>query len=95
MSNYELTQKQVEVLREVSEFQNDYERKPTHGELSRLIGRNKSSISSSLRSLERNNVIMMNVNHYAFLACVCGLKMKVPPDFKQKEVKCPRCGKTS
>jgi heat shock protein HtpX len=34
------------------------------------------------------------VNRYAFLACVCGLKIKVPPEFDKKELACPRCGRT-
>jgi heat shock protein HtpX len=37
--------------------------------------------------------LMMNVNGYAFLACVCGLKLKFPPGFNQPQVKCPRCGR--
>jgi heat shock protein HtpX len=37
--------------------------------------------------------LMRTVNRYAFLACVCGLKMKVPPDFKQPKLACPRCGR--
>ena len=37
--------------------------------------------------------LMRTVNRYAFLACVCGLKMKVPPDFKQPKLTCPRCGR--
>ena len=37
--------------------------------------------------------LMRTVNQYAFLACVCGLKMKVPPDFKKSKINCPRCGR--
>lgn len=37
--------------------------------------------------------IMMKVNEYLFLACVCGLRMKVPPDYKHKHIQCPKCGK--
>jgi len=37
--------------------------------------------------------IMRKVNQFAFLSCVCGLKMKVPPNFKGNKVKCPRCSK--
>jgi heat shock protein HtpX len=33
------------------------------------------------------------VNNYAFIACVCGLKIKVPPDFKEHSLSCPRCGR--
>jgi heat shock protein HtpX len=35
--------------------------------------------------------IMRAVNGFAFLACACGLKLKVPPNFKASQVKCPRC----
>jgi heat shock protein HtpX len=28
-----------------------------------------------------------------FLTCACGLKIKLPPGFKGKEVDCPRCGR--
>jgi heat shock protein HtpX len=39
--------------------------------------------------------LMRAVNGYAFLVCACGLKIKVPPDMKETEVKCPRCGRTN
>ncbi len=35
--------------------------------------------------------IMRAVNKYAFLTCACGLKIKLPPDFKKLRVSCPRC----
>lgn len=37
--------------------------------------------------------IMRAVNKYAFLMCACGLKIKLPPDFKKSRVSCPRCRK--
>ncbi len=37
--------------------------------------------------------IMMTVNKYAFITCACGLKMKIPPDYKKSEVVCPKCGR--
>jgi heat shock protein HtpX len=37
--------------------------------------------------------IMRMVNGFAFVTCACGLKMKVPPNFKGKQVGCPRCKK--
>ncbi len=37
--------------------------------------------------------IMRRVNQFVFLSCVCGLKMKIPPNFKGDKVKCPRCRK--
>lgn len=35
--------------------------------------------------------LMCAVNHFAFLDCVCGLKIKIPPDFKRPNIICPRC----
>jgi heat shock protein HtpX len=36
--------------------------------------------------------LMRAVNEYAFLACAsCGLRIKIPPDFKRKSFPCPRC----
>ena len=37
--------------------------------------------------------IMRKVNQFAFIPCACGLTMKVPPNFKGKNVTCPRCHK--
>lgn len=37
--------------------------------------------------------LMRTVNKYAFLTCACGLKMKVPPDYKKPTLKCPSCGR--
>ena len=37
--------------------------------------------------------IMMKVNDYSFINCVCGLKIKVPPNFGKNEITCPRCGR--
>jgi heat shock protein HtpX len=38
--------------------------------------------------------IMRKVNGFLFLTCGCGLKIKVPPDFKAHAVECPRCRRT-
>jgi heat shock protein HtpX len=35
--------------------------------------------------------IMRRVNQFVFLTCLCGLKLKIPPNFKSNKVKCPRC----
>ncbi len=32
------------------------------------------------------------INKYIFLTCICGLKIKVPPDFNKPKLNCPRCG---
>lgn len=37
--------------------------------------------------------LLRNLNQFLFLPCACGLRIKIPPDFKQSEVKCPRCSR--
>ncbi len=38
--------------------------------------------------------IMRMVNGFVFLTCVCGLKLKIPPNYKGDKVVCPRCHNT-
>jgi heat shock protein HtpX len=35
--------------------------------------------------------IIRTLNAFIFLTCVCGLKLKIPPNFKSDKVRCPRC----
>ncbi len=46
------------------------------------------------RQLHQVGDIMRKVNGFAFLACTCGLNLKIPPNFKAKTVECPRCHRT-
>jgi len=43
------------------------------------------------KQLRQVGDIMRRVNGFIFLTCVCGLKLKVPPNYKAETVKCPRC----
>jgi heat shock protein HtpX len=35
--------------------------------------------------------IMRQVNQFVFLTCLCGLTLKIPPNYKSDKVQCPRC----
>ena len=35
---------------------------------------------------------MRAIDNFAFLTCACGLRIKVPPEFSEREMACPRCG---
>jgi heat shock protein HtpX len=50
--------------------------------------RKKSSPTEQLRQVGDT---MRLVNGFIFLTCACGLKLKIPPNFKGHDVKCPRC----
>ncbi|MHC4123828.1 MAG: M48 family metallopeptidase [Planctomycetota bacterium] len=43
------------------------------------------------KQLHQIGDIMRKVNGFLFLTCVCGLKLKIPPNFKADKVKCPKC----
>jgi heat shock protein HtpX len=37
--------------------------------------------------------LMMKLNNFLFINCTCGMKLKVPPDYKNNSVTCPKCGR--
>ncbi len=45
------------------------------------------------RQLREAGDLLRKVNRFVFLPCVCGLRIKLPPDFKRDHVKCPKCGR--
>jgi len=51
----------------------------------------KQRIEKQLRQV---GDIMRKVNGFIFLTCICGLKLKIPPNYKSYKVACPRCKKT-
>jgi heat shock protein HtpX len=37
--------------------------------------------------------LMMKLNDFFFINCTCGVKIKVPPDYKSNSITCPKCGR--
>lgn len=35
--------------------------------------------------------LMMKLNNFSFIECTCGVKLKVPPEYKYSEIICPKC----
>ncbi|MFH1738854.1 MAG: M48 family metallopeptidase [bacterium] len=31
--------------------------------------------------------------HFLIIPCACGMRIKIPPEFKRKQIPCPRCGR--
>jgi heat shock protein HtpX len=50
--------------------------------------RKKERIQTQMRQV---GDIMRRVNQFVFLTCLCGLKLKIPPNYKADKVGCPRC----
>jgi heat shock protein HtpX len=38
--------------------------------------------------------VMWRLSNYKTITCDCGAKLRVPPQFKESQIKCPRCGRT-
>jgi heat shock protein HtpX len=56
------------------------------------IASSESAVQPSEKSLKRGvGDLVRAMNGFLFLTCACGLKIKIPPDFKQSSLPCPRC----
>jgi heat shock protein HtpX len=44
------------------------------------------------RARETSNALW-NVHNYRTITCACGTKLRLPPSYKQSEIKCPHCGR--
>ncbi len=88
-----------------AEYQKSYQ--SISGEKKPLFSENsiKEDDSIGIRAPEKENKtqkqktrevgdMLRMLNNYAFIACACGLKIKVPPGFKQKTINCPKCHTT-
>jgi heat shock protein HtpX len=55
--------------------------------------REAGATGKSAGDIRRNTGdIMMMTNQYNFVNCNCGIRIKIPPEFKQNSFKCPKCG---
>ena len=53
-----------------------------------------SSTSQNTVKVKRDvGDLMMKLNDYKFINCTCGIKLKVPPDFSENSITCPKCGR--
>lgn len=39
--------------------------------------------------------LMRKFNDFAFLACACGMRFKIPPEYKHDAINCPKCHRTN
>jgi heat shock protein HtpX len=50
-------------------------------------------LNETQRARETSDV-MWRLSDYKTIACDCGAKLRVPPNFKEPQIKCPHCGRT-
>ncbi len=46
---------------------------------------------SQVRRVRETTDALWRLNRYRFIACSCGVRLKVPPDFTPARVRCPKC----
>jgi len=55
-----------------------------------------SQVAESQQKIERAREVsatLDRLNKYTALACQCGTAFRIPPDYKGKVIRCPRCGR--
>jgi heat shock protein HtpX len=50
-------------------------------------------LNEAQRARETSDV-MWRLHNYNTITCDCGAKLRVPPNFKESQIKCPHCGRT-
>lgn len=58
-----------------------------------LIDKETQKVSLSKNSQNELFDLMRAVNNFTFITCLCGLKIKVPPNYNNSLLTCPKCGK--
>ena len=53
----------------------------------------KSPVENLTNSKREVGDLIMKMNDYKFIDCSCGLRIKIPPDYKNNAITCPRCGR--
>ena len=53
-----------------------------------------SAAGSAKHTQRQVGDIMRKVSGFTFIPCTCGLRLKLPPDFKERIIRCPRCKRT-
>lgn len=57
-------------------------------------GKTSTGAKRNIKEEKRNlGDLMMAVDQFVFVNCTCGMRLKVPPEFKNKKVQCPKCGR--
>jgi heat shock protein HtpX len=49
---------------------------------------------NELQRTRETSDVMWRLSDYKTITCDCGAKLRVPPNFKEPQIKCPHCGRT-
>ena len=54
----------------------------------------EASELNEIQRVRETSDVMWRLSDYNTITCDCGAKLRVPPNFKEPQIKCPRCGRT-
>ena len=69
---------------------------PTAAIASAGIAPKRTATIEDLNQIQRareTSDVLWNLSNYRLINCPCGTRMRIPPEFKHPEVKCPHCGR--
>jgi heat shock protein HtpX len=49
---------------------------------------------NEIQRVRETSDVMWRLSDYKTIACDCGAKLRVPPNFRESQIKCPHCGRT-
>ena len=49
---------------------------------------------NEIQRVRETSDVMWRLSKYHTITCDCGAKLRVPPNFKEPQIKCPHCGRT-
>jgi heat shock protein HtpX len=52
----------------------------------------KKDALSQLDRIRETTDMLWRLNQFIFIACACGTKLKIPPEYLGKRIECPHCG---
>jgi len=51
----------------------------------------ESAVENNFKVKRDVGDLMMKLNDFKFISCTCGIKIKIPPDYKSNSITCPKC----
>ena len=51
----------------------------------------ESAVENNFKIKRDVGDLMMKLNDFKFINCTCGIKLKVPPDYRDNSITCPKC----
>ncbi|MGC9324838.1 MAG: M48 family metallopeptidase, partial [Desulfomonilia bacterium] len=62
-------------------------------EIRQPLSETSSAETSPAQARKKTGDMLRALNNFAFIPCLCGMRIKVPPEYDADSITCPRCGR--